>query len=276
VCEMGQKSKEKQEKKGRIRVIGSTLWKFGKPNETMLVIFGAFVVLAVIAGIQMARGSQEKAFAGKVKYDMKPSVEQRMVSSIPEDARIGENDSSLRYAERVKEASSIGLGLSLFLIRERVSHGRVLPISQVMSEFSRNELLPPGVEVVSAPAMADYGVAKTLRGMYVIRYSAKPLALEVLGTGWNGLSDGAVFVVRAPDTNAGSQNPGGIYGPKVSSAGGWATLFEAPENEGHSIPAAFAPVQTYQAMNWQVKSLTQVDISPEKLEQLNSFLNAQR
>lgn len=246
-------------------------WKFLKPNEFVLVLGGVFFVLAVVTAIQMYRNSDAEKFNGKLTYENLTPEQKRQIESIAEDTRLGETDNNLRYAERVREASSIGLGLSLYLVRERVSNNRVLTLAQTMSEFAKSELLPPACQVLTPDRPTDYGLVQTSRGVYYIRYSPAPLKLEVLSSGFNGLSDGSTFIIRVPDTSA-ANLPVAANSPKVTSAGAWATIFEAPENENHYIPPAFAPVQTFTAMNWQIRALQQTELSPERVRELNKFL----
>ena len=250
-------------------------WKYLKPNEFVLVIFGVFIVLAIFTAIKMYRDPSVEKFDGKLNYENLSPEQKRQIESIAEDTRLGETDSNLRYAERVREASSIGLGLSLYLVRERVSNNRVLTLQQTMVEFAKSDLLPPACQVLNPDSQTDYGLVKTERGVYYVRYSPAPLKLEVLSSGANGLADGSTFIIRVPDTSAANLQVK-ANSAKTTSAGAWATIFEAPENENHYIPAAFAPVQSFAAMNWQIRALQQTELSPERVQELNKFLQRQK
>ncbi len=243
-------------------------WQYLKPSELMFVLFGVFIFLSAVAGVMIYRGEQ---FSGKLKYEDLSPDQKTKVKNLAENIQLGNDDQNVRYAERVREASSIALGVSIFLVSERISHNRVLTLEELMTEFSKSDLLPPSVQVVLPDRKTDYGMLRTDRGVYFIRYLPKPLKIEILSGSFAGKSDGVVFIIRLPDTTAANMSPQ-VDSQKVTSAGAWATLFEAPETGDHYIPPPFAPVETYKAMNWQIKPLQQTDISPERLQQLNDFL----
>ncbi len=238
----------------------------------MVVVCGVFFFLAILTTVSMYRS--DKKFTGEIRYENLPPEQRRRIERMVNSVPVGDNDKNVRYAERVREASSIGLGLSLFLIGERVSKNRVMTLPQVMKEFSSSELLPPGVVVLSPERSTSYGLLQTERGIYFINYSPKPLKIEILAASPNGLTDGAVFILRVPDASAANMKPP-IASSKVSSAGAWASIFEAPENENHYIPPPFSPVETFTAMNWQIRPLLQAEILPEKMNKLNNFLQRQ-
>lgn len=238
----------------------------------MLIIFGVFFVLAVFTVVAMYRAPKKDSFS--VRYENLTPEQRRQLESLADDARVGETDKNVRYAERVREASSIGLGLSLYLVRERVSRDRTLSLQEAMSEFAKSDVLPPSCQVLLPDRQTDYGLVQTARGIYYIRYSPSPLKIEILSGGFNGLSDGSTFILRVPDTSA-ANLPIEANSLKVKSAGAWATIFEAPENENHYIPPPFTPVQTFTAMNWQVRGLQQTELSAERVQELNGFLHRQ-
>lgn len=248
-------------------------WKFLKPNETMLIMFGIFTVLAIVTGVSMYR--RETKFEGNLVYQNLSSEQRRQAEKMPEIAKVGEDDTSFRLSERIREASAVGLGLSMYLVHERISDNRVLTLQQMMSEFSKSDLLPPAAVVLFPDRQTDYGIVKTALGAYFVRYSPAPLKIEILSSGFQGLGDGATFIIRLPDTSAASLRVT-ANSPKVTSAGAWATLFLAPENENHYIPAPFSPVQTFAAMNWQITPLQQTELSPAKVQELNTFLQSKQ
>jgi hypothetical protein len=250
-----------------------TLWKYTKPTETMLIMFGVFAFLAIVTAITMYRNSENK-FNGQVRYENLSPETRRQVESVAEDIRLGEDDSNLRYAERIREASSIGLGLSLYIVRERVSSDRVLTLPQMMDEFAKSDVLPPSCKVLLPDKPTDYGLVQTARGIYYIRYQSSPLKLEILSSGADPVADGSTFILRVPDTSA-AKIPIEAGSNKVKSAGAWATIFEAPASENYYIPPPFAPVQSYAAMNWQVRALQQTELSPERMQKINEYLQRQ-
>lgn len=246
-----------------------TTWKYLKPSPVIMMMFGVFAVISMFALVSNYREGDK--FEANIKYEMSESRKKRIIESIPEEVRTGEYDKNVRYSDRIREASSVGLGLSMFVISQRVSKGRVMALSDVMTEFSASELLPPGVTVLLTQKELSFGVVQTQRGIYLIRYSSRPLKLEILATTIRGFEDGAVFILRIPDTSASNKKVSG-KSSKVKTAGAWATLFEAPENVKHSIPPAFSNVSTFEQLNWKVSPLQQTELSPERIKQLNEFV----
>lgn len=247
-----------------------TLWKFLKPTEIIWVIFGIFFFLSLVVVVKMYREPEPDKFS--LYYENISADEKLKAKQAEENIRLGEDDNVVAYAERVREASSVGLGISLFLVKERVSQAqRVLTLDQLMREFAESDLLPPDCTVLIADKPTSYGLIKTSHGIFYIRYSPVPLKVEILSAGSDGAASGAVFILRVPDTSAAKLAPEGA-GPKIKTAGAWATIFEAPSNQNHYIPPPFAPVETFTAMNWQVRALQQTELSPERLRELNNYL----
>lgn len=252
-----------------------TVWKFLKPNETMCVAFGVFLVLAIIAASVMYR--KPSKFNGEIRYENLSSDQKKVRDESLKDVSVGDDDKNVRYSERIREASSIGLGLSIFLVNERISKNRVMTLPEVMREFPASELLPPGVTaVLTANPPVAYGVLRTTSGAYYIYYSPKPLKIEILAASINGLADGGVFILRVPDTSAANLKLPLESNRKISSAGAWATLFEAPENSDHYIPPPFSPANAFTAINWQIRPLQQTEFSPNRMKELNDYLERQQ
>lgn len=253
--------------------IKKTAWKYFKPNETMCVILGVFFFLAFLTLLSLYR--RDAPFNSEINYENLSPAQKKRADQITALIPTGEDDKNVRYAERIREASSIGLGISLFLINRRVANNRVLTLAEAMAEFAQSDLLPPGVIVLFPAPPKSYGLLRTKSGFYFLNYSPKPLRVEILAGSINGLLDGAVFVLRIPDTAAANMKPA-VDSAKVSSAGAWATIFEAPDNENHYIPPPFAPAQTYVAMDWQIRPLQQAEMSPQRLQELNDYLRRQQ
>lgn len=249
-------------------------WQYFKPNQSMLLMGGFFCVIAIVVVVTMHRQRQQQPFAAKLRYENLTPEQKRQFDNFGDAARLGEDDGNVRYAERLREASSVGLGLSLYLVRELVAHNRTLSLSEVMNEFAHSDILPPFCQVVSPSPSKDFGVVQTPNGLYIIRYSPVPLKVEVISSGAKGLADGPTFLLRVPDTSA-AHLPLPAQNRRVTSAGAWATLFEAPLNENHAVPSAFAPTQTFTALNWRVQPLQQTELAPDKVQELNRFLQQQ-
>lgn len=252
--------------------IRETAWKFLKPTETMCVILGVFTLLALVAGISMYR--DETAFNATLSYEKMSPTQKKRAETLALNIPTGDFDKNVRYSERIREASAIGLGASLFLVSERVSRNRVLTLIELMRDFSKSDLLPPGTEVLLPTTPASFGLLKTTRGFYYLHYSPAPLKVEILAASFNGLADGAEFILRVPDTSAANLKPE-VSSIKVTSAGAWATIFEAPETDNHYIPPPFSPAAAYLAMEWKIRPLQQSEMSAERVAQLNEYLQKQ-
>lgn len=256
---------------GKIRAIkrfASGLGTFFKPEAPQVII--AFLMLT-ICGMAYFSMTAEQTHNLKVEYEAK---KQRLIadeSIEPELVQLGETDPTVKYAERQREASSIGLGMSLFVVRQRVSYQRSFDdIQSLLSEFAKSDIFPPQMTMLVPKQAVAYGIIGSARGLYYIRYQPNPLKIEILACGNNGLDDGAVFVLRLPETSAADVRV--EPNAKVSVAGKWATLFVSPSYGNAYLPPAFAPPADYQNSGWTIEPLRSAEISPEKLNQIQNFL----
>lgn len=256
----------------------SSVIGFLKPDAGQLVFVVAGIV--IVGAFALSRFSNETLDARVEFTENSPIAEfkKSRTQLTSESIRLGETDSNLRLAERIREGSSIAIGLSWFVLSERVSDApkTTSDIGELMENFSRSPLLPPGCHVLFPVSKPDYGLIETPRGLYFIRYRANPVAIEVLATGNKGSADGAVFVFRVPDRMASeylANQPNQTSGVK-ESAGGWASLYIAPENKNAYIPAPFAPGDAYLNTGWKPEPMRIDKFTPEKLAELQNFLES--
>lgn len=241
------------------------------PEPYQVVVMILLVVVVGSFYLRVRQGDGE-ALDASVVYDNENAAnqEKQKKQAKKEFYQTGEYDANLKYAERVREASAISLGLSLFLLRERIMEQKTsVSINDILTRFDTHELKPPGVKNQSNPS-ADYGLLRTSRGTYLLRYRAKPFVLEVLACGTNGMTDGAIFLLRVPD-QARAQIVGGDSTQVVAS---WAVLYLAPNNRAAWIPPAFSPTETFVNTGWQLEPLQANDVSPDRLAELNRYLSS--
>lgn len=241
-----------------------------RPEPYQVVVM---VLLVVVVGsfiLRVRQGEGEGLDASVLYNDDNPANQEKQKKQAKKEFyQTGEYDANLKYAERVREASAISLGLSLFLLRERIMEQKTsASINDILARFDTHELKPPGVRVQSNSG-ADYGLVRSTRGVYLLRYRAKPFVLEVLACGTNGMSDGAIFLLRVPD-QARAQIVGGDSTQVVAS---WAVLYVAPNNRAAWIPPAFSPAETFVNTGWQLEPLQANDVSPDRLAELNRYLS---
>lgn len=241
-----------------------------EPYQVVVIVFLIIVIGSFFARVR--RGDDDALNASVLyKDDVAAQQEKQRKQNKKEFYQTGEYDANLKYAERVREASAISLGLSIFLLRERLMEQKTsVSINDILTRFESHELKPPGVKN-QPTANADYGLLRTSRGLYLLRYRAKPFVLEVLACGTNGMSDGAIFVLRVPD-QARTQIVGGDSTQVVAS---WAVLYVAPENNRAAwIPPAFSPPETFVNTGWRMEPLQANDVSPDRLAELNRYLSS--
>lgn len=202
--------------------------------------------------------AQEETARRESGYKVKPSS-------------LGQNDISVRYADRLRDASALTLGLSLYVLHERLANNRAIPTaSALMSEFGRSDLMPPRMSVLTPDRPLEYGMVASPLGVYFVRYRPTPLTVEVLAAGARGLSDGAIFMIRLPEAQPA---PVSSDVQQQNIAGGYATVFVAPFANA-TVPVAFSSPQAFIAAGWSQEPLRTVPFSPEKLAALQNFLTA--
>lgn len=237
------------------------------------VFMVTFVVVLVAV---FARYKSAGDFDPRVTFDDAASADEggRRGGEAPATVKassLGQNDISVRYADRLRDASALALGLTIYAVRERVSEKkRVIPsVGELMAEFGKTDLMPPGLTALEADRPIGFGMLGSRRGVYYVRYQPVPLAVEVLACGARGLDDGAVFMIRLPEA---APLPQPSAGPQTV-AGGFATLYVAPFANA-PIPVAFSSPQAYAAAGWRQEPLRAIPFPPEKIAALQTWLAA--
>lgn len=176
---------------------------------------------------------------------------------------VGADDPSVRYADRLRDASALAISFSLYVLNDRLVNKRVLTdLHAALEGLSASSLLPPGMAVISGG-----GVVRSPAGLFYIRYRPNPYGLEVLSVGARGFADGEVFIIRLPEAGP---HPNSELAPSVN-AGGYATLFVAPRSPDALIPKPFVPAASFAAAGWTEEALRAAPYSPQQVQELKSW-----
>ena len=261
------------EKNRRFQFFGSVLKGLGgffQPEAPQVVIAVVVLTICVLAYFSM---NAEKTHDLKVEYAAQKNRLARDEAVETDVVQLAETDPTLRYAERQREASGIGLGLSLFVVRQRISYGRGFSdVQSLLNEFAKSDIFPPQMTMLVPRQTVAYGILASGRGLYYVRFQPSPLKIEILACGSDGSESGAVFVLRLPETSA--ANVAVEQNPNVGVAGKWATLFVSPASGNAYLPPPFAAADVYQNSGWTIEPLRAADISPDKLNQIQQFLRS--
>lgn len=254
----------------------SSFFGFLKPDSNQLVFVVA--ALVIIGGFIMSRFAGGEKLNANVQFEENSPIEKfknRRTQLTSETVRLGETDPNLRLAERTREASAMAIGLGWFVLNERTSASPkiTLAVSELMENFARSPLLPPGCSVLMTTTKTDYGLIQTARGLYYVRYRARPLMIEILASGRDSGVDGAVFALRLPDRQAADYLANQPNMASVKIAGSWASIYMAPENKNAYIPPPFAPGAAYLNTGWKPEVLRAGEFSSEKINELQKFLD---
>ena len=267
--------KDKSDNNNKERNVLSSIFGFLRPDSNQIVFLVAAVVIVGAFAVSRLSGDKldatvEFAEASRQRSDFRKSRTQLNSEAI----RLGESDPGAVMTERIREASAISIGLGWFLLNERVSDNPKVTesVGELMENFSRSPLLPPGTVVLNPTINTDYGLIETRLGVYYVRYRARPLTVELLASGKKGSSDGAVFALRMPDSSAASFIAAQPGAPKMKVAGTWASLYLAPDNQNAYIPPPFSPFTAYLNTGWKPEVLRAENFSVEKINELQKFL----
>ncbi|MEP7342606.1 MAG: hypothetical protein ABI977_33065 [Acidobacteriota bacterium] len=160
-----------------------------------------------------------------------------------------------RTAARVRDASALTMGLTLFAVNEGLNRRAITNVGTLVGRFAARSLLPPGVRQNTAP-----GVLESERAMIYVRYRPEPLAIEILSVGRERL-DGPALIGRIA---AGGDEDAG------------ASLFIARGLGDVLLPDPFTPAARMTALNWSLEPLRDRAFTPQEMEQINGWLQAQR
>jgi len=102
-----------------------------------------------------------------------------------------------RTEERIREATAVALGVSLFAATESLSHR--IPASELalLSGVEKAGLFPPGMELIDNSVLIT-----SERGTLRVRYRPEPLCIEVVSIG-RERTDGPALLLRVPSMIAG-------------------------------------------------------------------------
>jgi hypothetical protein len=255
--------------------IFSSVFGFFRPDTNQIVFLVAAFVLVGAYGVSRLTGENltakvEFAEGTKERADFRKSRTQ--LNS--EEIRLGETDPNTLLTERIREASALSIGLGWFVLSERVTDTPKVTesVNELMDNFSQSPLLPPGMTVLNPTIKTDYGLLATRLGVYYVRYRARPLMIEILASGRKGGADGAVFALRIPDRSAAEFAANQPGSSKIKIAGAWASLYIAPDNQNAYIPPPFSPGTAYLNTGWKPEVLRADNFSPEKINELQNFL----
>jgi hypothetical protein len=164
-----------------------------------------------------------------------------------------------RTAARVRDASALTMGLTLFAVNEGLNRRAMTNVENLVTRFAARDLLPPGVKQNAAQ-----GVLESARALIYVRYRPEPLAIEVISVCRERL-DGPALIGRIA-----------TGGQVDTSANTGATLFVARGLGDVQLPEPFAPAARMTALNWTPEPLRDRAFTPQEMEQINGWLQAQR
>ena len=136
-----------------------------------------------------------------------------------------------------------------------------------MKSFSTSQLLPPQMQILYPDSETDYGLVKSSRGTYFVRYRSIPLTIEILAPGVTSRDDS--FLVRIPDTASSKQ-----FGSQ-NEAGFWASVYIAPKGDA-KIPPAFSVSEVYQKFGWGLEPLRFTQLTNEQAKSVQNWLYQQK
>lgn len=239
------------------------------PFHYVVFIAGAVFFLAFAARLYFGGGPGGL----NVRYrDRKPVAARTSPAEREVESRmyLADEDRSVRYADRLRDASQIAYACGLYAVRQRTGYQRTIPdIVTLMNELEKTPLMPPvvtGARVLKYRDGTERAVLQTPTGLYYVSYRPTPLAFDVLAAGERGLDDGAVFVVRMPEasgTIARGQNP--------PARGVFASVFVAPYQNA-VVPLPFSPADAYRAAGWAQEPVRSAPVSADELAEINRFL----
>lgn len=173
----------------------------------------------------------------------------------------GDSDPSVRYSDRLRDASALSIAFSLYSLNERLVNRRIPPdINSVLEGMKASGLMPPGLEVVNG-----VGVVRSPFGICYIRYRPLPYGVEVLSVGARGLADGEVFIIRVPE----AEQPTAMPSPNDGKA--YATIFTAPMSDA-PVPPAFSSSTAFANAGWRQEPLRSAPYSQQQIEELQTWL----
>lgn len=227
--------------------------KHWRPSPAQITIStAAFIILLMLAlGWLSARRNR---FTARVEI-ADPVIETAAAKSKSNPATQLLPDGEVeRTALRVREVSSLVIGLTLFAVNEGLARRPIGNVEALTGRFVTRGLLPPGVERHDANGVLSSGHA-----VIYVRYRPDPLAVEIVSLGRERL-DGPAIIGRIATGSDESAD---------------AALFISRELGNVALPAPFASSARIAAMSWTVEPLRERTLAPEEWEQINAWLRGQ-
>lgn len=188
-----------------------------------------------------------------------PLIEADVARTAPHTPTRGLPDGEVeRTAERVREASALVMGLTLFAVNEGLNRRAAANVGTLVARFAASNLLPPGVRQNIAQGVLESG-----RALIYVRYRPEPLAVEVVSVG-RERSDGPSLIARIAT--------GGSAGTDADAG---ASLFIARGLGDVPLPEAFTAPPRMTSLNWVSEPLRDRAFTPQEMEQINGWLQAQ-
>lgn len=244
-----------------------------RPSPFHYTMFIAAAVLLGSFGARLFFGGGQEGLDVRFR-DRRGSAAKSKPREADVDKRIyfADGDRSVRYADRLRDASQIAFACGLYAVRQRTGFARSVPdIETLLGELEKTPLMPPAVTDARVIKYADgraRGVLQTATGLYYVSYRPKPLSFDVLAAGSRGLEDGPVFVVRFPEATGTI-----IRGQQQPRYGAFATVFLAPPQNA-IVPVPFSPPDSYRAAGWAQEPVRSSPVSQDDLAEINRFLQS--
>ena len=251
--------------------LGAALWRLSESvaqrfSVPTIALATVCLLLTGAVGVRFLAALWNAPASGDYTFDYSIAANQRPVSMIPvaDNAASGPplTDPAARYAERLREATTLAVGLSLTAFDE-FSHTHKFPqsLEALVAAAQTRSLLPPSL-IWDARQQAFNGVA----GRYWARYRVGAFGLEVLSAGFLGWADGEVFFLRVPD-EAGQVLAVTDNAPRRSFAALWVA-----DSPATLLPAPFQPSAQLPGRGWHSASLRPGATNPARLADLLVWL----
>lgn len=227
------------------------------PFQIAVAIFASLFAGTCLVRLWASSARQTKF---EVEYSALSRPEQTIKKADRQIAGPNLVDPAILYADRLREASAIAIGLSLAIIDDRIKNKRLMTnLGQIFAAAEERNLFPPLIRV-----NAQTRALESQLGKYYLNYRAVPFCLEIVSIGDQGTQSGDNFVLRIPDET----------GTMVKSGSGemnltaFATVWTSPDVSAQ-MPRAFAPGDDFIHAGWRQETLRTADIAPDKLAALS-------
>jgi hypothetical protein len=213
---------------------------------------GSFIILLVLSLNWLAARRNRLT----VRVEIAPPVVEAAndkAAATPSTQRLPDGEVE-RTALRVREASALVVGLTLFAVNESLQRRPMLRVEALTARFVADGLLPPGIIQHDVK-----GVLSSEHATIYVRYRPSPLAVEIVSLGREE-RDGPAIITRI------------VTGTDETSG---ASLLLARQLSNISLPDPFTPDAQMAALNWSIEPLRERNFTAPELAQLNAWLQAQ-